>query len=319
MKSVSPQNEKQAGFLSAIGAFSIWGVLPLYIGLTLPTTAVEVIAWRMVLSLLFCVVVVTLFRGGRGWREVAARFRDRRTVALFAVAGLFVAANWLLYVAAVGSGNALEGALGYFLNPLMSVVFALVFLRERLRPLQWVALGIAVAAVAVILVGYGSFPWFAVLISVTFAVYGLIKNRAGAVDALTGFTLETTLLLPVGILCFVCTIVWGGGITMGAVSVGHTIALCAAGVVTSLPLLLFASAARRLSLVELGLIQYLGPIIQFVIGVFVLHEAMPPERWVGFGLIWLALIVFSADAVRAARRARGAVEPGTATGEIDLV
>jgi chloramphenicol-sensitive protein RarD len=197
-----------------------------------------------------------------------------------------------------------EGSLGYFINPLATVALGVIFLRERLRPAQWVALGISVVAIVVIVVGYGSFPWIALALAFSFGLYGFVKKRVGAqVDALSGLTLETALLTPVAI---VQLIVVGAtvGLTFGNEGVPHAIAMIAAGAITATPLLLFAAAARRLSLVSIGLTQFLAPVLQFLFGVYVLHEAMPPGRWAGFALIWLSLIVSTVDMIVAARAAR---------------
>lgn len=302
---MTPSN--RAGLLFAAAAYGIWGFLPLYFALTSPTGPIELVGWRILLSVAFCALVVTIVRG---WARVRALWRDARVVGTLAVAGLLVAANWLLYVYAVTTGHTLEGALGYFLNPLVSIVLGLVFLRERLRPLQWVAVGIALVAVVVLAAGYGRFPWLSLGLAATFGVYGLVKKRVGArVDAVSGFFVETTLLVPVAFACLAWVIVGGGGLTFAQVSVGHAFALSLAGAVTSVPLLLFAAAAKRLTLVEVGMLQFLAPILQFVFGVFVFHEEMPVERLAGFAIVWVALACFVVDLARVGRRARVSVPP----------
>lgn len=293
----------RAGIAYAAAAYGVWGFLPLYIAATSPTGPVEFIGWRILMSVGFCAILLVVTRGA--WSKLRTLARDRAALAMLAVAGLLVAANWLLYVIAVTSGRTLEGALGYFLNPLVSIVLALIFLRERLRPLQWGAVGLALVAVVVLAVGYGTFPWLSIGIAVSFGVYGLVKKRVGArVDALGGFFVETVALVPVAAGCIAWAWVLDGGITYGTVSPWHTAVLVLAGVVTSLPLLWFAAAAKRITLVEVGMMQFLAPILQFLIGVFLFREAMPLERWIGFAFVWAALVCFALDLARAGIRRR---------------
>jgi chloramphenicol-sensitive protein RarD len=207
-----------------------------------------------------------------------------------------------------------EAALGYFINPIVTVFLGVVVQRERLRVAQWVAVGVSIVAVVVLAVGYGSFPWIALILAFSFGFYGLIKKRVGpTVDAVSGLTLETLWLTPVAIVQLV-VVAATAGLTFGTVSVWHTVAMVGAGVITAVPLLFFAAASRRLPLVYMGFIQYFAPFIQFLVGVFVLHEAMPPERWVGFSIVWLALVILSVDMIVAARQGRRkAVELDVAT------
>jgi chloramphenicol-sensitive protein RarD len=207
-----------------------------------------------------------------------------------------------------------EAALGYFINPIVTVFLGVVVQRERLRVAQWVAVGVSIVAVIVLAVGYGSFPWIALILAFSFGFYGLIKKRVGpTVDAVSGLTLETLWLTPVAIVQLV-VVAATAGLTFGTVSVWHTVAMVGAGVITAVPLLFFAAASRRLPLVYMGFIQYFAPFIQFLVGVFVLHEAMPPERWVGFSIVWLALVILSVDMIVAARQGRRkAVELDVAT------
>lgn len=272
--------------------------------MTAPTTPVELIGWRICCSVAFGALVVTAVRGWRRVREIAS---DWWTLGTLALGGVFVAVNWLLYVTAVATGHTVEGALGYFLNPLVSIVLALLVERERLRPLQWGAVGLATVAVVVLTVGYGRPPWIAIGLACSFGLYGLVKKRVGVrVDAIGGFFVETAILIPVGIACLVVAGVAFGGVTAFSLGGGHLAILAASGIVTALPLLLFAAATKRLTLVEVALMQYIAPITQFVIGVWVFHEVMPVERWIGFAIVWGALVLFSADLVLAGRgRGRG--------------
>ncbi|MCU1545154.1 MAG: RarD protein [Homoserinimonas sp.] len=293
----------RSGLLYALGAYGIWGVLPMYFVLVAPVGAVEIVAWRILFSLVVCAFLLTVTQT---WSAFRAIVRQPRLVLVMGLAGLVIYANWQIFVIAAVSGHILETSLGYFINPIVTVILAVVVLHERLRAVQWAAVGISAIAVVVLAVSYGSIPWISLGIAATFGLYGLIKKQVGVkVDALTGLTLETMWLVPVasGILIFVAT---GAGLAIGTVSPGLVALTIASGVITAIPLLLFASAARRLTLVSIGLVQYLAPLLSFAFGTFVMHESMPAERWIGFGLVWLALIVLTIDSVhhgRASRRA----------------
>jgi chloramphenicol-sensitive protein RarD len=292
------------GILLAFVAYGIWGFLPLFFLLLAPANALEIVAWRILFSLVFCAILLTVTRS---WRRLSAVLRDRRIALTLLVAGLLILVNWLVYVYATLNGEVVQAALGYFTNPILTVLLGVFVLRERLRPLQWVAIGISAIAVLVIAINYGAFPWIAILLALSFGLYGLIKRRVGGrVDALSGLTIETLWLAPIAIaqLIFVGATT---GLTIGHVSILQTVSMALAGVVTAVPLLLFAGAARRLPLTVIGLTQYLTPIIQFLIGVLLEHEAMPTERLIGFILVWVALIVLSVDMFRSTRAARRAV------------
>jgi chloramphenicol-sensitive protein RarD len=213
------------------------------------------------------------------------------------LAAVLIFVNWAVYVYASLNQFIVEAALGYFINPLVTVGLGVVVLKEKLRPAQWGALGLAVIAVIVLAVGYGSVPYISLVLALSFGFYGFVKNRIGpGVKALESLTLETLWLTPIalGLLVWVS---FDTGLTLGTLGPGHTALLLMAGAVTSIPLLFFGAAARRLPLSVLGLMQYLAPILQFLFGVVVMNEPMPPERWAGFGLVWIALIILSADAI----------------------
>jgi chloramphenicol-sensitive protein RarD len=295
---VNPQ-KLGAGIVFALVAYLLWGLLPAYFLLLTPAGAVEIVAMRVLLALVFCVILLAVTRG---WGRIAAIARRPRTLLMMGLAAVFIAANWLGYVYASTNGLIVEGALGYFINPIVVVLLGVIVLRERLRPLQWIAIGVSVAAVVVLAVGYGSVPWIALLLAFSFGLYGLVKKLVGGtVDAVSGLTLETAWLAVPAALALA---VIGGtsGLVTGSAGGGQLAAMLCAGVVTAVPLLLFASAARRLPLVYLGLTQYLAPILQFVVGVALLHEEMPPARWVGFGIVWVALVILTVDSVLAGRR-----------------
>ncbi len=295
--------ERRGGLLYAIAAYGLWGFIPIYFLALAPTGPFEIVAWRVLFSVVFCGLIILVLRRGR---TLLGLLRDRRTVLMLGLAGLLVFLNWQVYVIAVVSGRVNEAALGYFINPIVTVLLGVIVQRERLRATQWAA--VAVSAVAVVVLGfaYGAFPWISLALAFSFGLYGLVKKRVGPrVDALTGLAVETAWLTPVAIiqLIFVGATT---GVVFGTAGVANTVLLAASGIVTSVPLLLFAAAARRLPLVVVGFVQYLTPILQFLIGTFIMHEAMPFERWVGFSLVWLALILLSTDMVLHARSVRRA-------------
>ena len=299
-----PQQRTGVGVAFAIAAYVLWGFLPLYFAALAPAGAVEVVAWRVLLSLVFCAALLTVTRG---WPALVAIVRDRRTMLIMGAAGVFILINWLVYVFAALSGHVVEASLGYFTNPIVTVLLGVIVLRERLRPLQWIAIAISALAVLVLAVNYGKFPWIALALAFSFGLYGFIKKQVGSrVDAISGLTIETAWLAPVAAIAVV-VIALNGGLAMGFAGAGHTLLLLLAGGITAIPLLLFAAAARRLPLVYLGLTQYFAPVIQFLIGVFIFREDMPVARWVGFALVWIALVVLTIDMLRSNRAARRAV------------
>ncbi|PTT17475.1 EamA family transporter RarD [Microbacterium sp. HMWF026] len=301
----APTGGTTRGALYALGAYLLWGVLPIYFLQLKPTGAFEVVAWRIVFAFVFCLLLLTVLRA---WPAFLRIVRQPRLMGLTALAGVLIYVNWQTYLYGALNEHVIETSLGYFINPIVTVLLGVIVLRERLRVLPWVAVGIAVLAVVIIVVGYGSFPWIALTLAFSFGVYGLVKKQIGpSVDAVSGLTLESFWLLPVaGIQLAV--VASTTGITLGTAGPVHTILLLLAGAVTAVPLLLFASGARRVPLTVIGLLQFIAPILQFIIGVWVLHEPMTTERWIGFGLVWVALVVLSVDSLVAARRHRPVVE-----------
>ena len=288
---------RRGGLPAGIAAYLLWGGLPLYFPLLAPSDPVEIIAHRVVWSLLFCLVLLQLTGG---WQAFAAILRDRALVLRLTVAAVLLAVNWLVFVHGVTTGHVVDAALGYFINPLVTIALAVLVLGERLRTVQWVAVACGAAAVVVLTVGYGRLPWIALVLATSFGVYGLIKSRVGArVAALPGLAAETAVLTPVAIGYLVWLHATGVG-TFGTDV--HGLALVGTGVLTAVPLLLFNSAARRLPLTTVGLLQYLAPVLQLAIGVLVRGEQMPPARWWGFGLVWVALAVLTVDGLRHSRR-----------------
>ena len=292
-----------SGLVFSLGSYLLWGFLPVYFRLLAPTGAFEIVAYRILFSLVFCAVLLTITNG---WARLAALVRQPRILLTMAVAGVLIYVNWQVFVLAAVSGHVVEGALGYFINPIFTVLLGVIFLRERLRPAQWVAVGISAVAIVIIAVGYGAFPWIAIALTLSFGLYGFIKKRVGGhVDALSGLTLETAWLTPVAVVQLILVAI-SSGLTFTAGGPGHSVLIVLVGVATGLPLLLFAAAASRLPLIAIGLTQYLTPVLQFIFGVVFLGEAMSTTRWIGFVLVWVALIVLTVDLVRAAQGQRRA-------------
>ncbi|WP_420365656.1 EamA family transporter RarD [Curtobacterium sp. L3-7] len=302
------RSEASVGVVQAIVAYGLWGLMPLLFAAMAPAGAFEIVAWRIVFGLGFCVIAIAVTRS---WLRTRSLLVQRRVMGVMAIAAVLIVVNWTVYVIATTTGHTVEAALGYFINPLVTIALGVVLLRERLRPAQWTAVGISVVAVVVIAVGYGQMPWISLALAFSFGLYGLVKKRVGGtVDALSGLTIETMWLTPLAVGALVVLGVTGiGGITFGSEGWVHALIMIGAGPATAVPLLLFASSARRLSLSTLGLTQYLTPVMQLVVGVTIQHEAMSTSRWIGFGIVWCALVILSVDSFTAARRARRAVLP----------
>ncbi|MFZ6991618.1 EamA family transporter RarD [Curtobacterium sp. RRHDQ66] len=303
------RSEASVGVVQAIVAYGLWGLMPLLFAAMAPAGAFEIVAWRIVFGLGFCVIAIAVTRS---WLRTRSLLVQRRVMGVMAIAAVLIVVNWTVYVIATTTGHTVEAALGYFINPLVTIALGVVLLRERLRPAQWTAVGISVVAVVVIAVGYGQMPWISLALAFSFGLYGLVKKRVGGtVDALSGLTIETMWLTPlaVGALVVLGVTGIGGGITFGGEGWVHALIMIGAGPATAVPLLLFASSARRLSLSTLGLTQYLTPVMQLVVGVTIQHEAMSTSRWIGFGIVWCALVILSVDSFTAARRARRTVLP----------
>ncbi|MBK9433757.1 MAG: EamA family transporter RarD [Actinobacteria bacterium] len=286
----------RAGLIYGIGAYSLWGLFPLYWPLLEPASSWEILAHRMVWSFVF-LLIINIFM--RTWSRVRDALADPRTRLLLLVAAALVSVNWGTYIWAVNNGYVVESSLGYFINPLVSVALGVFVLGETLRRLQWIAVGIAAVAVGVLTLSYGRPPWIALILAFSFGIYGLVRKQAG-VQAVPALTVETGFQAPFALIYF-GVLAATGTMTFGA-SPGNSVMLMTAGIATTIPLLLFGAAAIRLPLVALGLLQYLAPVLQFVIGITVFGEHMPLERWLGFVLVWFALSVFTFDVIRNARR-----------------
>jgi len=291
--------EVAKGTLQGAGAYALWGVFPLYFHLLLPSGAVEIVVHRVLWSLVVCLVLVAVLRD-TAW--VRPLLRAPRSMLTLMVAATVIAVNWGVYVYAVNSGHVVEAALGYFINPLVTVLAGVLLLHERLRRLQWAAVALGLVAVVVLTVDYGRPPWIALLLAVSFATYGLMKNRVGiGLGALASLTSETVLLAPFALAGLVWLELAGSG-TFTRTPPGHALLLASTGVATAGPLLLFAAAARRVPLTTIGLLQFMTPVLQLLCGVLLLGEHVPPSRWLGFGIVWAALVLLTVDSLHTARR-----------------
>lgn len=279
-----------AGVMAGLGAFAAWGLLPVYWKALQGVFPVEILCHRIVWSLVFVAGILT-FQGR--WREALAPFRSGRDVFLLLCSSLLIGGNWLLYIWAVTANRVVETSLGYYINPLVSVLLGFVFLRERMRPLQYVAIALATAGVANSMLGYGQLPWVALSLAVSFGLYGLIRKIA-AVASMPGLFLETLLLSPLA-AAYLVYLYWSGDMAFLHVSRTTDALLIGAGAVTSLPLLGFAFSARCIRLSTLGILQYLGPSLAFILGVFVYKEPFTSGHLVTFVCIWAGLAVFSGE------------------------
>uniref|UniRef100_UPI00053AB009 EamA family transporter RarD n=1 Tax=Kitasatospora sp. MBT63 TaxID=1444768 RepID=UPI00053AB009 len=292
------------GLWYGFAAYGIWGVFPLFWPLLEPAGAVDILANRMVWSF---VAVALMMLVQRRWAWIRPLLAQPRRLALSALAAAFITVNWGVYIWGVNSGHVVETSLGYFINPLVTIAFGVLVLRERLRPAQWAAVGIGAAAVVVLTVGYGRLPWIALTLALSFATYGLLKKRV-ALGGLESLALESAAMFPFALAFLVYLAARGQGsfgrVVPGEYGWGHSGLLMLSGVITAVPLMFFGAAAVRVPLTTLGLLQYLAPVFQFLIGVAVFHESMPPARWAGFALVWAALAVLTVDALRRVRADR---------------
>lgn len=290
-------SQLRLGYLYGFGAHLLWGFFPLYFKLLKPSGPIEVLGHRVFWSMVVMVIVITVMRR---WREIIKLFKDPPKVRRVTLAALLIGANWGTYIWAVNAGHVVETALGYFITPLVVIVLGLTVLGEKLRRWQWVAVGLGTVAVILLTVDYGRPPWIALILAGTFGLYGLIKKRLNLNPA-DGLLIESSVIALPAIGALIVLEV-AGSATVGTVSPAHTLLVFASGAITAVPLLMFAGAANRIPMVGLGILQYIGPTIQLILGVFLFHEPMPQARLLGFGLVWLALVAFSGDGIAQARR-----------------
>lgn len=301
----------RTGLFYAIITYLMWGMLPLYFNLMADASPVEIVASRVVFSLIFCAALLPMLKLTGGFVEV---LRDRRATLVLFAASLLIGVNWFIYVLATTTGRTIDASLGYFINPLVSVSLGVIFLKERLRVAQWVAVGLSAVAVLIMSVVYGQVPFIGLGLAFSFGIYGLLKSRVGGTVApVVSLSLETLLLIPVALLA----LVWVQS-TMFTTP-GRFLLLASTGVVTAVPLIAFAAAAKRLPLTVIGMVQYVGPSIQFFLAVFVLKDHIGAEKWLGLSIIWVALVVFTADAVRASRTSRLSRTADLETGMVPIV
>ncbi len=286
-------SDERRGFLLGVAAYGMWGLFPIYWTLLEPAGAVEILAHRICWSLL---VLVGLTAALRRTPQLRGILRSPRLLALLTAASVVIGLNWGGFIWGVNNERVVEVSLGYFINPLVTVLLGVVVLGERLRRLQWVAIGIATLAVIGLTVDYGHPPWVAFLLAGSFGTYGLMKKKAG-VEAVESLTFETLLLTPLA-LGYLVWLSANGDANFGSHGTPHALLLASTGLVTAVPLICFGAAAIRVSMTTIGLLQYLAPTIQFILGLLVFHEEMTPVKWAGFALVWLALVIFTSEALR---------------------
>ena len=299
-------NEKTKGIGYGLSAYLIWGSFPLVIAMLSFADPFEIVVWRVIFGFAFGLAVILI---SRKFSEYLSVFKQPKQLLWISLAAVVIYINWQVYVYAVADNHVLEASLGYFINPLVTIALATIFLKEKLNVLQWVAVGLGGVAVLILTFNYGQPPVIALTLALSFGIYGLAKNRLGGkVSALNSFTVETTLLLPLGIVQLV---VLAGmmQIQFGYAGLVPSLGLAAYGVLTAIPLLLFGAAAKRVPLSYIGFMQYLTPTLQFLIGLLVFQEPMPAARWLGFAMVWFALSILSFDALRQLRNRSKIVAP----------
>jgi chloramphenicol-sensitive protein RarD len=299
-------NEKTKGIGYGLSAYLIWGSFPLVIAMLSFADPFEIVVWRVIFGFAFGLAVILVTRK---FSEYLSVFKQPKQLLWISLAAVVIYINWQVYVYAVADNHVLEASLGYFINPLVTIALATIFLKEKLNVLQWVAVGLGGVAVLILTFNYGQPPVIALTLALSFGIYGLAKNRLGGkVSALNSFTVETTLLLPLGIVQLV---VLAGmmQIQFGYAGLLPSLGLAAYGVLTAIPLLLFGAAAKRVPLSYIGFMQYLTPTLQFLLGLLVFQEPMPAARWLGFAMVWFALSILSFDALRQLRNRSRLVAP----------
>src|ERR1700675_1987106 len=299
LRTDSDKSHETAGLIAAIAAFTTWGLIPIYWKLLGAVPATEILAHRFVWTTIFLSIILSW---QRRWPEVIANVRSPRARVYCLTGGLAIASNWFLFIYAVNIGRVIETSLGYFMTPLMNVLFGALFLRERLTKLQFASVLLAALGVLNLTFGYGRFPWIAVSLCVTFGLYGLLRKQSGTA-AIPGLFIETILLVPLAVV-FLIYLQRSGALVFGRADLSLSILLISTGVITAIPLLWFGYATRHLRLIAVGFLQYLSPIGSFFLGVFLYHEPFPRGHLITFILIWLALALFTGEAVLRWRSSR---------------
>jgi chloramphenicol-sensitive protein RarD len=298
-----------SGFWSGVAAYTIWGLVPIYWKLLKHVPASQVLGHRIVWSLAVLLVLLAVLRRGR----LPFANVSRRVVGLYAIAAALIAVNWFTYIFAVNAGFIVETSLGYYITPLVNVLFGVVFFHERMRPAQWIAIALATIGVIELTYAYGTLPWIAFALAASFGSYGLAKKKA-PLDPLEGLTLETAILAPLAIVYLALLHQTGEGAFLRTGATSDAL-MIGGGLVTTVPLLLFAAAVRSVPLSVIGILQYIGPTLQFLLGVFVYDEPFSQMQLAGFSIVWVALAVYAGDSLRARRVASPvmpALDQGTA-------
>lgn len=291
------------GLALGLLAYFIWGSFPLVItSLAQFANPWEIVVWRIVFGFITAIVLISVTKTWKSLKEV---FRDKKMLLWIAVASVFIMVNWQVYVIGVSAGRVIETSLGYFINPIFTVLIAVIFLREKLNKIQWVAIGISILAVTVLTVDYGHLPWIALTLAGSFGIYGLAKNQLGGkVSALNSYAIESGALIPVAIIQASIVASISPGLQITEHGWFGFVGLAIFGILTAIPLILFGTAAENLPLSWVGFMQFIAPSLQFLVALTILGEKMPPARWIGFLLVWTALVILTTDALRRSRASR---------------
>jgi chloramphenicol-sensitive protein RarD len=286
---------RSLGLLFGVSAYTLWGLFPIYWPLLKPANPLEIVSHRAVWTLVFCFIILALTKT---LKSTLSLLKRPKIVAGLFLSSILISINWIIYIYAANTGHVIEASLGYFINPLVVIATGVIVLKEKMRPLQWTAVGIAAIGVAVLTIDYGRLPWIALGLALSWGSYGLVKKQLG-LGALEGLSIET--LLSSGF--YLGYLIWLGNRGEGQFShsLTLTLLLIGGGAVTAIPLLLFNGSTNRLPLTLVGLLQYITPTIQFCIGVWYYHEDMPAARWAGFLIIWVALMSLALDLIRSSR------------------
>ena len=287
------------GLLVGVSAYLIWGSFPLIIAMLEFASPYEIVVWRIVFGFLVAAALITFTKS---WSDLVAVVKQPKLMVWVVASSFFIMANWQIYVIAISEHHVVESALGYFINPLITILLAVVFLRERLRKLQWAAVAMGAIAVTVLTLDYGRLPWIALALAGSFGIYGLAKSKLGGkVSAVNSYALESGILLPVAAIQGSIIGAVSPGLQFGANGFWGAAGLIFFGIMTAVPLILFGTAAKHLPLSMIGLLQYMTPTIQFILALTVFREDMPPARWVGFVIVWLGLGFLTTDMLRQTR------------------
>ena len=287
------------GLFVGVAAYLIWGSFPLIISMLSFASPFEIVVWRIVFGFLVAAALITITKS---WSELISVVKQPRLMVWVVASSFFIMANWQIYVIAIAEHHVVESALGYYINPLITILLAVAFLRERLRKLQWAAVAMGAIAVTVLTLDYGRLPWIALALAASFAIYGLAKSKLGGkVSAVNSYALESGILLPVAAIQGSIIGSMSPGLQFGANGFWGAAGLIFFGIMTAVPLILFGTAAKYLPLSIIGLLQYMTPTIQFILALTVFHEDMPPARWLGFIIVWAGLAFLTTDMLRQTR------------------